>query len=242
MKAQLLKPDDRKRNVGGGRNSSAVTNEERNCVAAAKNGDSVAFGILCTQSAGMVFRIARRIVPTNEDAEDVVQESFHLAFKHLKSFKGNSRFSTWLTRIVTNAALMRLRKNSVRRELPLDELAEHQGGLSRFDLEDQSLNPEHLYVQEERHRMLCNAVGELTLRMRKAIELRELDERSTEETARIMGVSVSSVKARVFHGRKRLRQLLKRMNSIPMYSYESRQLSCKPEQNVGTAIAYSAGD
>lgn len=224
MTAQLSKHHDPKQSRGVGRNSSAVANEERKFVVAAKNGDSVAFGILCKHSAGMVFNIARRIMPTNEDAEDVVQDSFQQAFTHFKNFKGDSRFSTWLTRIVINAALMRLRKNSVRRELPLDESSESQRHLSWFDVEDQSLNPEQLYAQKERHRMLCKAVNELTGGMRRAVELRELDERSTEETARIMGVSVSSVKARVFYGRRKLRRLLNRMNSIPIYGNEPLRL------------------
>lgn len=232
MKAQLLGSNDQKRGGGVGRSFSAVANEERKFVAAAKNGDSVAFGILCTQSAGMVFNVARRIMPTNEDAEDVMQESFQLAFSHLKNFKGDSRFSTWLTRIVINAALMRLRKNNVRRESPFDESPESQQHLSRFDVQDQSLNPEQLFAQKERHWMLCKAVKELTGGMRRAIELRELDERSTEETARIMGISVSSVKARIFHGRRKLRRLLKSMNSVPMYRDEPRRLSCKPEQHA----------
>jgi RNA polymerase sigma-70 factor, ECF subfamily len=173
----------------------------------------------------MVFNIARRIMPTHEDAEDVVQESFHLAFTHLRNFKGDSRFLTWLTCIATNAALMRLRRNNVRRELPLDESPESERHVSRFDAADQSLNPEQLYVQKERHRLLCKAVSELKTGMRRAIELRELEERSTEEAARMMGISVGSVKARVFHGRRKLRRLLKRMNSISMYGNESVRVS-----------------
>jgi RNA polymerase sigma-70 factor, ECF subfamily len=242
MTAQLLKDDDRKRSGGVVGSSSVVANEERQFVAAAKNGDSVAFGILCTRTAGMVFNIARRLMPTNEDAEDIVQESFKLAFIHLKNFRGDSRFSTWLTRIVTNAALMRLRNNKVRREPPVDQPSESQRHLSPFDVEDQSLNPEQLYAQKERHRMLRRAVNQLTPGMRRAIELRELDERSTEETARMVGISVNSVKAQVFYGRKKLRQLLNRMNSIPMYRKEPLRFGCKPNSALGQRVAHSAGD
>jgi DNA-directed RNA polymerase specialized sigma24 family protein len=73
------------------------------------------------RSASMAFRITRRIVATAEDAEDAVQDSLQQAFTHFKSSKGDSRISTWLSRIVTNAALMRPRKNKVRRELSFDE-------------------------------------------------------------------------------------------------------------------------
>ena len=232
MKAQLLGSSDQKRGGGVGRSFSAVANEERKFVAAAKNGDSVAFGILCTQSARMVFNVARRIMPTNEDAEDVMQESFQRAFTHLKNFKGDSRFSTWLTRIVINASLMRLRKNNVRRESPFAESPESQQHLSPFEVEDKSLNPEQLYTQKECHWMLYRAVKGLPAVTRRAIELRELDERSTEETAHMMGISVSSAKARIFHGRRKLRRLLRRMNSIPTYANEPLRLSCKAEQHV----------
>ena len=186
-----------------------IARDEYAFLAAAKRGDPTAFESLCKQSAGTVFRVARRMMRNNEDAEDVVQESFQLAFIHLNNFNGDSRFSTWLSRIAINAALMKLRKKHLR-DVSLDESAESEQWSARIDVEDQSLNPEQLYAQKEQQRILSEAMKDLTPGMRKAIELRELDERSTEETARIMGISVGAVKARVFHGRKKLHQRLKR--------------------------------
>jgi len=183
--------------------------EESAFLVAAKSGDSAAFEFLCKQSAKMVFRVARRMMRNNEDAEDVLQESFQQAFIHLKDFNGDSRFSTWLSRIAINAALMKLRKKRHLWDVSLDESNENEQSSPRLDVEDQGLNPEQLYAQMERQRILSEAMNELTPGMRKAIELRELDERSGEETARIMGISVSAVKARVFHGRKKLRERLK---------------------------------
>src|SRR6266436_5506080 len=185
-----------------------ISRDEYAFLVAAKRGDPVAFENLCKQSASTVFRVARRIMRNNEDAEDVVQESFQQAFIHLKSFNGDSRFSTWLSRIAINAALMKLRKKHLR-DVSLDESAESEQRSSPIDVEDQSLNPEQLYAQKEHQRILSEAMKDLTPGMRKAIELRELDERSTEETARIMGISVGAVKARVFHGRRKLRARLK---------------------------------
>ncbi len=185
-----------------------IARDEYAFLVAAKRGDPVAFENLCKQSASTVFRVARRIMRNNEDAEDVVQESFQQAFIHLKSFNGDSRFSTWLSRIAINAALMKLRKKHLR-DVSLDESAESEQRSSPIDVEDQSLNPEQLYAQKEHQRILSEAMKDLTPGMRKAIELRELDERSTEETARIMGISVGAVKARVFHGRRKLRERLK---------------------------------
>jgi RNA polymerase sigma-70 factor (ECF subfamily) len=205
--------------TGGSARRDATTREESAFLAAAKRGDSAAFEILCRQSADKVFHVARRITWNNEDAEDVVQESFQLAFVHLKSFKGDSRFSTWLTRIAINAALMKLRKKQHQLYLSLNESAETKQSPSGPEAEDQELNPEQLYAQDERQRLLSAALNELTPGVRKAIKLRELDERSTEETARIMGISVAAVKARVFHGRKKLRDKLKHHLGSPSRTY-----------------------
>ena len=182
--------------------------DESAVLAAAKRGDSAAFEILCKQTANTAFHVARRMMRNNEDAEDVVQESFQQAFVHLQNFNGDSRFSTWLSRIAINAALMKLRKKHHKWDVSLDESAETEQPSSRFDLEDQGLNPEQLYAQIERQKILSEVMNELTPGMRKAIQLRELDERSTEETAQIMGISVTAVKGRVFHGRRKLRERL----------------------------------
>ena len=207
MYAQSLQNYDRK---GAGRPAKRRTlaRQEYEFLAAAKRGDSAAFETLCKQSANTVFHMARRMMRNNEDAEDVVQESFQQAFVHLKSFNGDSRFSTWLSRIAINAALMKLRKKHRLWDVSLDESAEGEESPSRIEVEDVGLDPEQLYAEKERQRILSEAMNDLTPGMRKAIELREIDERSTEETAQIMGISVGAVKARVFHGRRKLRERL----------------------------------
>jgi RNA polymerase sigma-70 factor (ECF subfamily) len=207
MSAQSSQNYDKKR-MGRPAKRSTFARQEYQFLAAAKRGDSAAFETLCKRSANTVFHLARRMMRNNEDAEDVMQESFQQAFVHLKSFNGDSRFSTWLSRIAINAALMKLRKKHRLWDVSLDESVETEESCFRIDVKDQGLNPEQLYVQQERQRILSEAMNELTPGMRKAIELRELDERSTEETAQIMGISVSAVKARVFHGRRKLRERL----------------------------------
>jgi len=234
MKEQRMKCDRHDLSDGDLRNSCSAAADERKLVSAAKNGDSDSFEILCKQSANMIFRVARRITPTREDAEDVVQESFQLALINLKKFKGNCRFSTWLTRIATNAALMRLRKNRVRRELALEELSNYQQHSSLYDVEDHRLNPEQLYSQKEQHRILVKAVSALGPRLRWAMELRELDERSTLEAARMMGVPLGTLKARLFRGRRRLRQLLDRTELV--------QVSHKVNHDWGHQIRYGDSD
>jgi len=191
---------------GSGRTN---TRGEYALLAAAKRGNSGAFETLCKGSTNMVFRVARRMMRNNEDAEDVLQESFQQAFIHLQSFNGESRFSTWLSRIAINAGLMKLRKKQRLWDVSLDESAETEQPSSRVDIEDPGLNPEQLYARKERQRILSEAMKELTPGRREAIELHELGERSSEETAQIMGISVSAVKARVLHGRRNLRHRLK---------------------------------
>jgi RNA polymerase sigma-70 factor, ECF subfamily len=199
---------------------------ERAFLTAAKHGDSAAFEMLCKQSANTIFHIARRMMRTKEDAEDVMQESFQMAFIHLKSFTGGSRFSTWLSRIAINAALMKLRRKHYTRNVSLDEPAASDEPFLRFNAEDQGPDPEQLYAGKERQRILFEALKELRPGIRKAIELRELGERSTEETAQIMGISPSAVKARVFHGRRKLREKLKdRAGSAWMSGRDTSQRS-----------------
>jgi RNA polymerase sigma-70 factor, ECF subfamily len=191
------------------RTQRTIAREEDTVLFAAKRGDSAAFEILCKQNAGTVFHIARRMMRSKEDAEDVMQESFQSAFIHLKNFKGGSRFSTWLSRIAINAALMKLRRKRHFRDVPFGQSTATEEPALWHDVEDQSPNPEEVYAQQERQRILFEAMNGLTPGIRKAIELRELGERSTEETAQIMGISPSAVKARVFHGRRKLRAKLR---------------------------------
>lgn len=212
--------------------SLPTASEEYGFLVAAKSGNPAAFDTLCKQSANMVFNIARRMMRSNEDAEDIVQESFKQAFIHLKRFKGDSRFSTWLIRIAINASLMRLRKKRAWREVSLDERLETKQRPSQLDIQDPRPDPEELYAQKERSKILSGAIDKLTPRTRRVINLRELDEWSTDETARIVGISKSAVKARVFHGRSELRR---RLNSHAMskgqYRDEAPLMSRGPNHN-----------
>jgi RNA polymerase sigma-70 factor, ECF subfamily len=178
-------------------------------IAAAKNGNHQAFEVLVDRHARRLFFVALRVTRNREDAEDVVQRSLQKTFVHLDSFVGRSSFSTWLTRVAINEALMLLRKNRGSREVLIDDLNGDEGTAISLEVPDSTPDPEASYSQREWVAMLSSAMNELTPGTRKAFQLRELDERSTEETARIMGISVNAVKARLFHGRRKLRQRLK---------------------------------
>ena len=187
-----------------------VAQEDPALVAGAKTGNARAFELLVQRHERKIFLLAQRVTRNREDAEDVVQQSFQKAFIHLHTFEGESLFSTWLTRIAINEALMLLRRKRRSREVPISQSAPEDKIALPLDVPDLGLNPEDSCLRREQERILSAAVNELTPGTRKAIQLRELDERSTEETAQVMGLSVGAVKARVFHGRKKLRKKLQR--------------------------------
>jgi RNA polymerase sigma-70 factor (ECF subfamily) len=187
-----------------------VAQEDAVLVAAAKTGEARAFELLVERHEGKIFSLAHRMTRNREDAEDVVQQSFQKAFIHLRTFQSQSLFSTWLTRIAINEALMLLRRRRGTHEVPIEESTREDETPRPLDFPDSGPNPEDSCSRREQERILSAALSELTPGTRKAIELRELGELSTRETAQVMGLSVGAVKARVFHGRKKLRQTLER--------------------------------
>jgi RNA polymerase sigma-70 factor (ECF subfamily) len=187
-----------------------VAEEDAVLVAAAKTSDTRAFGRLVERHERRIFSMAQRMTRNREDAEDVVQQSFQKAFVHLKKFEGESLFSTWLTRIAINEALMLLRRKRGSREVPIEESGTKNETALPLDFPDSGPNPEDSCLDREQERIFSAAMNKLRPGIRKAIELRELDELSTGETAQVMGVSVAAVKGRLFHGRRKLRETLRR--------------------------------
>jgi RNA polymerase sigma-70 factor (ECF subfamily) len=183
---------------------------EQMLVVAAKNGDEEAIETLFKRHRQKILRVVLRYAHVREDAEDIVQQSFQKAFIYLHRFEGKSSFSTWLTRIAINEALMLLRQGRTLREVLVDDPGEAGGSAASLQMPDASPDPETSYLRRERVQILSETLGNLRPGMRKAIELRELAELSTEETARRMGVSVAAVKGRIFHARKKLRERLSR--------------------------------
>ena len=176
-------------------------------VAATKHGDARAFEELVLRHKQRVLAVAQRITNNREDAEDVAQESFHKAFLHLDNFQEKARFSTWLTRIAMNEALMLLR----RRKGLLEVLPESAGDdeVSGWDpFVDHSPTPEESCWRGERTELLIRAVNRLRPAVRTAIVLRDIEERSVKETAQLLGTSISAVKARIFQGRRKLRRIV----------------------------------
>src|SRR5580658_10365588 len=183
---------------------------EEELVAAAKGGDEGAFETLFNRHQRRVIALAFRYTRVREDAEDIVQQTFQKAFLHLQTFEGKSSLSTWLTRIAINHALMLLRSRRGLREVPIDDSSGDEETTFAEELADASPDPEASYLQTEKSQILSAAMRQLRPGMRKAIELRELGELSNRDTAAHLGVSIGSVKARVFHARRKLAKALRR--------------------------------
>jgi RNA polymerase sigma-70 factor, ECF subfamily len=175
-------------------------------VATAKMGDEVAFEALVKRYRTRIFALALRYTRVRQDAEDVVQQTFQKTFVYLENFEGKSSFSTWLTRIAINEALMFLRRARALSEVSFDDLNCDGETGPHFNMADASPDPEATCIQREEARILSIAIRRLTPRMRRVLELRELRELSTRETAQHLGLSVAAVKAGVFDGRKKLRK------------------------------------
>ena len=187
--------------------TSTSKHSDEALVTATKRGDTQAFEELVLRHRQRVLAVALRITNNREDAEDVAQESFHKAFLHLEAFQEKSRFSTWLTRIAMNEALMLLRRRRGGVEM-LPENPDDGMESSSKAFVDRSPSPEESYLRRERTEFLTAAINRLGSTIRTTILLRDIEERSIKETAQILGPSITAVKARVFQGRRKLRRSL----------------------------------
>jgi RNA polymerase sigma-70 factor (ECF subfamily) len=185
----------------------AGTHDDFSLVRCAKRGDVAAFEELIRRNTGMVLRIAVRITGSHEDGEDVVQDASLQAFRQLEAFEERARFSTWLTRIVINTALMKLRTRRRAFMISTDETAEGFTPL-RETIADGRPNPEHNYGTSELRLAVQRAVIALPYEQRVVFLMRDVEGLSTADTAGALELSVPSVKSRLLRARLKLRKSL----------------------------------
>jgi len=195
---------------------------EASLLATAKSGETAALDTLYRAHAEKLFRTVHRITRNREDAEDAVQDSLLRAFLHRESFDGRSTFSTWLTRIGINSALMILRKKRNSREI-----STHGPGVDEtlWEVPDSAPNPERRCAERERERFLRDAIAGLRPRLRRTLEFHTLQDHSLQETAAQIGIPVSAAKARVFHAKAALRRskVLRRINEPSRHGLEIKR-------------------
>jgi RNA polymerase sigma-70 factor, ECF subfamily len=168
------------------------------------NGDTRALDALFARNTRAMYQTALRVLGNPEDAEEAVQEGLLSAYRNLPRFERRSQFSTWLTRIVINAALMRRRSKRARPAVSLDEVvAEGELPLAeRFA--DDGPNPEQLYAGTELGDRMNKKLAEISPLLRTAFWLREIEGLTAEEAAHVLGVSRNTLKARLWRARQEL--------------------------------------
>jgi RNA polymerase sigma-70 factor (ECF subfamily) len=175
-------------------------------VTAAKSGDQTAFAQLWERHSNKVFRRVYRITGNPDDAEEVLQEAWMKAYAHLKTFEGRASFSTWITRIAINSALMALRR---KRTHPEASMEVYDGETWRsMDVADQTKDVEELFTRREIAQRLKRAISRLKPRQRKVVEVHYLNDGSLKETADLTGISMGATKSRLSRARISLRKAL----------------------------------
>jgi RNA polymerase sigma-70 factor (ECF subfamily) len=176
-------------------------------VAAAKNGDHEAYAELCRRHSQRALRTVLRITRNIADAEDTLQEALLKAYTHIGEFDGRSAFSSWLTRIAINAALMLLRK---RRSKPVYgfEVDPEADDFRVPEPAETSYNPEESCIQSALENELGKAIRYLSPCLRVVIELRCQEDASMAQIAKTLGISASAVKSRLARARLQIRKRL----------------------------------
>lgn len=186
----------------------ALAKSEPELVTEAKSGSAEAFEELVNRYEKKIYRLGVRLMGNEQDAEDVLQETFLKAFEHLKDFREDSRFYTWLVRIAVNEGLMKLRKRRSDKAGPMEDAVDEEGQFMPREFRDWKPNPEQAMGQKEMEQILLNSASALPPSLRAVFFLRDVEELSTEETADALGLTVGAVKARLFRARFQLRERL----------------------------------
>jgi RNA polymerase sigma factor (sigma-70 family) len=187
----------------------SVTEEHDNggesLVSRAMGGDLAAFDDLCKLHSPRLRRMIYQITRNHEDAEDALQDSLMRAFVHLTSFDGRAQFSTWLTRIAVNSALMLLRKRKNSPAISMDSHPEIDDPFSSWEIADTAEDAECRLLKNESEERLRRAIADLDQALRVPIELRIIRELSNKEGARQLNISTAAYKSRLLRAKAALR-------------------------------------
>jgi RNA polymerase sigma-70 factor, ECF subfamily len=207
-----------------------VASDDLDLVHASKDGDVTAFEQLVKRYDRKLYRIAQSITHNREDSQDAVQEALLKAFQNLGEFREESQFSTWLIRITVNQSLMKLRKQRATREVSLNEGFQTDGDALPMEIADWAPNPEQLFRESELRDILIKTLKELPPILRAVFVLRDVEGLSIDQTAQVLNVSHTAVKARLWRSRLQLRERLnkyfrKQANSVGAFSFLDKYLA-----------------
>ena len=181
---------------------------EAELVSMAKLGDRDAFVELSKPYSDRILRTIFHITRNWHDAEDALQDAMLRAFSHLKDFQGKSSFSTWVTRIAINSALMMLRKKRVCQEIPFEGIDGSGDNYEPREPKSPTDDPESQLARKQREALLNDAILRLPQLLREVVELRQARGYSTREIAQALHISVPAVKSRLSRARAALRAAL----------------------------------
>ena len=171
-------------------------------------GDQKAYKALFEMHRQSIFHIAVKIVRNNEEAKDLVQETFIRAFGSLKTYDSTYRFSTWLYKIAANCSIDSIRKRRID-ALSLDKPISTKDGDVQMEVADYTYHPERDLFDKRRRFGIEEAIEDLPAKYKEVIVLRHKEDKSYEDIARILKVPVGTVKARIFRARELLKKKLK---------------------------------
>jgi RNA polymerase sigma-70 factor (ECF subfamily) len=197
--------------LGGGRMQNPLYREasDDNLVEMCRGGDSAAFDELMRRYQTPALKVAVSIVRDKEDAEDEVQNAFWKAYEHIHQFHQDAKFSTWLTRIVVNQCLMRLRRG---RRAKFAFIDDPQGAdmLPAVELRDARQSPEQILGQAEVAEVLKHEIRRTPPLLRSVFLLRDVQQLPMPEVANVLGISVAAAKSRLLRARAELRNRMRR--------------------------------
>jgi RNA polymerase sigma-70 factor (ECF subfamily) len=183
-----------------------LDSDERDLLARLKAGDRAAFAQLVEEHSSRIYGQALRMMQDPAEAEEILQETFLQVVRHIENFRGQSQLGTWLYRIATNQALMRLRRKRPP-SLPLEETGP-DGVETLLPSADWSKRPESELLNQEARDEMEQAIADLPENLRIVFLMRDVEGRSTAETAEALDLSISAVKSRLLRARLKLRNEL----------------------------------
>lgn len=184
--------------------------ETEELVKRAQSGDISAFETLVAEHQKQIFTLAYRMCGNQDDAADMAQEALIKVYRNLDKFKGDSKFSTWLYRVVTNTCLDEMKKLKRKAAYSLDAERETKDGTMKTDIEDPSATPEERAEQSETKELVQAALLKVSEKHREILILRDIQGFAYEEIAQMLGCSEGTVKSRLSRARDALRKVFQK--------------------------------
>jgi RNA polymerase sigma-70 factor (ECF subfamily) len=208
---------------------------ERELLAHLRDGDEDAFGLVVQRHGGRMLATARRLLNNEHDAQDAVQEAFTSAFRALDKFNGDAMLSTWLHRIVVNAALVQLRTKRRRGEQPIEPLLPRfgHGGEWIDDPATWTDTTETILERRDSREMVRRCIERLPDKYRSVLLLRDIEELDTDETAQSLATTANTVKVRLHRARQALKTLIEREPALKLRSSNHTR---SWERDCGTSL------